>query len=43
MSTVLCMPNWRAICSEAGATIEEETGDIKVKEEMMKVISHLCL
>ena len=36
------MLNCAATCAEAGATIEEETGEMNVNEETTKVISHLC-
>lgn len=34
------MPNLIAICAEAGATIEEATGEINVKAETTIVMTH---
>lgn len=42
-SAVLRIPNSAAICSVAGATIDDATGDIKVKEETTRVELHFFL
>lgn len=40
--TVLVISKRCAICSKAGATMEEDTGDIKVNEETTRVAAHFC-
>lgn len=40
ISTELVIPNCWAICSVAGATIEEDTGLMKVNAETMAVAAH---
>jgi hypothetical protein len=42
-STGLCMLNWRAISIPAGATIDDETGLIKVNADTIKVAPHFLL
>lgn len=40
MSTEFEIPNCWAICSVAGATMEDETGDMNVKDETTRVAAH---
>lgn len=39
-STELVMLSWAAMAGRAGATMEEETGEMKVKEETISVAAH---
>jgi hypothetical protein len=43
ISTSLVMLNSLAIDCRAGATIDDETGEMKVNEETMKVAAHFLL
>lgn len=43
MMTELVIPNSRAICSVAGATIEEAIGVMKVKADTIAVAIHFFL
>jgi len=40
MRTVLVIPNWCAMIAVDGATIEEDTGLIKVKEDTTSAVIH---
>lgn len=40
--TVLVTPKSSATCIAAGAIIDDETGDINVKEEITSVAAHFC-
>jgi hypothetical protein len=42
MIAVFVTPNSRAICEVAGATIEEDIGLIKVKDDTTSVAAHFC-
>ena len=35
------IPNWVAICSDAGATMEDEIGDMNVNADVIAVAAHL--
>jgi hypothetical protein len=40
ITTVLLMSNWRAIVSLAGATIEDDTGLMNVKDDTINAAIH---
>ena len=43
MTTLLVIPNSRGSWPVAGAIIEEDTGLMKVKADMIAVAAHFCL
>ena len=43
MTTSFVSPNCLAICSEAGAIIDDDTGDMKVKADTIAVAAHFFL
>ena len=43
MTTVLVTPNSAATCSEAGAMIEDEMGEMKVKHDTVRMRCHFLL
>ena len=42
-STVLVILNWSAIWKDAGATIEDETGEMNVNADTIAVAAHFFL
>lgn len=39
-STLLVMPNWSAMVPSAGATMDDDTGEMKVKADTTSVATH---
>ena len=42
MSRALVTPNWCAMSSDAGAIMEDDTGEMKVNAETMAAADHFC-